>query len=400
MALYMQFQGPVSRKTFQICLITMCSFALVIEFFMPLHLTFSIRNVFNMNPTNTKNKDFIFMIWNDNSFIDNLTHNQYCEFIHKSLKHIPNCPWSNATPFAHPLLITATPRSGTVFSYQLFNSIGIQIVDDWHTPIRNVSDGQSSWLNAFNDDNLKKGERRLRRPAWKASNLDGARFTTVLHQIREPLHSITSMCTEPVTLIGYPKRENHWLITLNKMTHAFINRHTDNALDDATQTQVEQLMHFYYHWHMNLNKFGFPIFKVENLNADNQTAIDTLNWIIRISKLEHKVNNTALLRGRMNDDLYNILHVEKKVNARRHRITFTWDELFLMNESLAMKLWNLAKQYGYEYDWNYNVFNNVTRYNHTFSSDPKKLITCEPLNVGNATNTTAIEQQFNEWMAL
>ena len=302
-------------------------------------------------PTPTA-KPTIYMIWHNNSYIHNLTHDEYCDFMHQSLLYVDNCPWSDSIPGEFALLITATPRSGTVFTKSILNSIGLTVNDDWHSPHLNVTDGQISWIDAF----YEKVEKKHIGP----SRLKESRFNYVFHQVRDPLHSLASMCTEPVE-----KDKNY----------KFLNSHIGGVMDRNKQTKAEMVMEFYYHWHMNLNNFGFPIFKVENFYGDdNQTAADTLNWIINTTHLEHKVTNKALLEGRIDDALYTKLHT--KVNGRKHRPSYTWDELFLLNEDYAMKIWNLGKEYGYKYDWDYNVFNNVTRYTHPLAKNPKKMITC------------------------
>ena len=98
-----------------------------------------------------------------------------------------------------------------------------------------------------------------------------------------------------------------------------------------------------------------------------------------ISKLVNELHNeflTDLINGKMSDKLYNILHT--KHNSRKHRPTFTWDELFLINESIAMKIWNLGQQYGYKYDWDYQSFkdNLSIKYNQSLIENPGKYIHC------------------------
>ncbi len=189
-----------------------------------------------------------------------VTNEEYCDFMHDSLLYVPNCSWSNNITWKWPLLITSTPRLGTVFTVKILNSIGIKIENDWHSPIKNISNGQVSWIDAF----YEKNEFKHIGP----SRLGKTRFIKVLHQVREPLKSIISMCTEPL-------REN-------SENYKFVNKHIDNSLKNigANQTKIEIIMHFYYHWHRKLNLFGFPTFQVENLfSSDNRTVINTLDWI-------------------------------------------------------------------------------------------------------------------------
>eukprot|EP01084_Bolivina_argentea_P193909 332655_1 len=307
--------------------------------------------------------------WKKNAFIHNMSHDEYCTFIHRSLLYVPTCSWANDTPHTFPLLITGTPRSGTVYIWKLLNSIGINVVDDWYPPISGVHQGQISWINAVWEKNEQTH--------IGTSRLHNARFNNVFHLIRDPLHSITSICTEPIVSKGWPPEKIRILSGMCKKNYKFINRHINNAMDQKKQTQVEVIMQFYYHWHMLLNNFGFEIFKVENLFSSNdEIVVDTLNWIIKTSGLENRVNNTNLLNGKMDNKLFNVTHT--KIHSRKHRTHFTWDELFLLNEELSMKIYNMAKEWGYKYNWDYAVFNNITKYNHSFRSNPRQLITCEP----------------------
>ena len=298
----------------------------------------------------------VYMIWNNNSYIHNMSHNQYCDLMYQSYLYTPNCTWSGDISHEWSLLVTATPRSGTVFTKLVLNKLGIHVVDDWHSPKINISDGIISWIDAFYDE---------KEDHIGPSRLHNTRFKYVLHQIREPLKSITSMCTEPLL-----KGARHEMGPQNRR---FINRHIGDLLDkervDDGPGNVVDIMQFYYNWHMQLNLFGFPIFKVENFfmdNATDETPLDTLNWIIETSELQDKVDKEFLCDNDdkielcMSDKLYKILHIHP--NSRPHRNTFTWDELFVLNEELAMKIWNMSQKYGYHYDWDYQSWKqNITK---------------------------------------
>ncbi len=98
-----------------------------------------------------------------------------------------------------------------------------------------------------------------------------------------------------------------------------------------------------------------------------------MDWIVRVSGLKNKVTDISLLNGSMSDRLYQNIH--KKVNSRKHLKVFSWDELFLINETIAKKIWDLAKKYGYKYDWNYNSYNDTIKYNHKYGN-PREFIKC------------------------
>lgn len=116
------------------------------------------------------------------------------------------------TPDTWPLLITATPRSGTVYMQSSLLNHGMEIQQDWNEAKR---DGRVSWMYAFDD--LK---------SFGPAKAHGKRFRTVLHQTKEPLSSITSMCTEPILSrekaflqrhiplpSSYEKKELYWTIS-------------------------------------------------------------------------------------------------------------------------------------------------------------------------------------------
>jgi len=192
------------------------------------------------------------------------------------------------------------------------------------------------------------------------SKVNGGRFKHIFHQIKEPLGSLTSMCTQPIATKEY----------------TYLSHHI-NMTEIENPNSIEMIMSDYYQWHTALNHFGFPTFKIENLySSDNDTAINTLRWLIRESELEKYANDKELLNGRMSNKLFKTLHT--KVNGRKHRPKLTWDELFLLNEEYAHKIYTMATvDYGYKYpEWNYAKFNATTRHTHPFANNPKALIQC------------------------
>ena len=66
-----------------------------------------------------------------------------CSLVRKSRLESRRCDvLGERSPDAWPLLITATPRSGTVFMQTTLNKHGMEIQDDWHKSMR---DGRVSW---------------------------------------------------------------------------------------------------------------------------------------------------------------------------------------------------------------------------------------------------------------
>merc|ERR1712062_446008 len=117
----------------------------------------------------------------------------------------------------------------------------------------------------------------------------------------------------PLELLHFKKE---W----ERKNYLFVDKHIDHAFEEKlgeNANKAERVMAFYYHWHRKLNMFGFPVFRVENFFSDNQTAVDTLQWIIVESNLTDRIKHydkqPELLRGEMTDALYKSLHT--KVNS-------------------------------------------------------------------------------------
>ena len=123
--------------------------------------------------------------------------------------------------------------------------------------------------------------------------------------------------------------------------------------------------------------FGYPKFRLEDLTgvSENMT-VNILNLIIRTANLTHLVRDRQLLKYEMSEGLRVFMHPKKSVNTRKHRAVLTWDELFLLNEEYAWKIWNFARNSGYSYKWNYTTFDETTRHSHPFAINPKQKITC------------------------
>ena len=127
-------------------------------------------------------------------------------------------------PELYPLLVTATPRSGTVYTYQLLRKLGLDVSSDWDGP---RADGMVSWIHAFAG---KEGSRINDHPNFvghsyygqvpldrakylqKGKNNYGnahfdsnrAKFKVMVHLVRDVLKSITSMsCSEPFLAPDY-----------------------------------------------------------------------------------------------------------------------------------------------------------------------------------------------------
>lgn len=218
-----------------------------------------------------------------------------CDIVRRSRLYSERCGSNEA---GWPLLVTATPRSATVYITYLLQSHGMKLADDWLSHRR---DGRVSWIHAFDDpDNYG--------PPYTHTNKT---FQHVLHQLRDPLKGITSMCTEPVELLSTK----------------FLNKHINiTAFDDNIHTSFTVLQ-WWVEWHTFLVDLKLPSYQIERVQAQD---------IFRIAGLEH---------------LYNATQANNKThsNTRFHRQTFTWQDLFTIDPQYAVKAWKLAHLFGYEY---------------------------------------------------
>ena len=105
-----------------------------------------------------------------------------CELVLQSRLYSERC---GTSPAKWPLLITGTPRSATVYTTNLLQSHGMDIQNDWGNPHQH---GSVSWIFAFEDENnFGPARTGSGRPTYQH----------VLHQVKDPLGSIASMCTNP-----------------------------------------------------------------------------------------------------------------------------------------------------------------------------------------------------------
>jgi hypothetical protein len=219
-----------------------------------------------------------------------------CDLVLKSRLYSKRC---NTKPIRWPLLITGTPRSATVFTTDTLNAHGMQIQNDWRRPRR---DGSVSWIFAFEDPHN-----------FGPARTDGSKYEHVLHQVKNPLSSITSMCTEPV-LTDELK---------------FLQRHIGmpSSYEDVKYSS-RAVVEFWVEWHEFLNDLQLPTYQIEMVDFKD---------IFRVAGLGKYYNET------LEPD------VSSKTNSREHREKFTWQEIYTIDPLLAAKAWELSHHFGYSY---------------------------------------------------
>lgn len=233
-----------------------------------------------------------------------------CEAVRKSYLYNPEC---GATQGGRPLydfLVTATPRSGTVYTQSLLKRSGIPADHDWVVPRARAV---SSWILAFNDSD----------PYGPVTQL-GRRFRRVLHQVRDPLASLTSIaCAHPLTRPDFA---------------AFVARNVPYPQTEEDRREAHPLrlaMQFYVGWQEYLNRLPIPTHRLEDMSPELVGCILGLA-LPPIDRPSAKALRAAI-------DM-----VPTHTNTRPHRPTFTWGDLRAVDDALARRVWDLAQRWGYE----------------------------------------------------
>lgn len=154
-----------------------------------------IKNKYNSSLNIIKNNTSLH-ISDNNKLLD------FCySYVLRSTLHNPQC-YKTGFPKPDkilPILITATPRSGTVFTKKCLRSKGI-FEDDW-TNLKENSVGFVSWIHLFSTfDNIQiqtlsnNGlQSKNKFPYFGPVQLKNLRFKNMLHQTREVLVHLTSL---------------------------------------------------------------------------------------------------------------------------------------------------------------------------------------------------------------
>lgn len=229
-----------------------------------------------------------------------------CDLVVQSRVHSERCG-DDPLSVGWPLLITSTPRSATVFAQSSLVRLGMWIQDDWH---RHRRDGRVSWMFAFDDVETYGGVTR------RAVTTDDLKFRRVLHHVKEPLSSITSMCTEPFSKPAYV----HFL-----WRHIPLN----SSRADGGIHKGRVCLEFWVQWHTFLVDMKFPTYRIEDVEFQS---------IFEVSGLSHLYNHDVQNSSTSNT-----------TNSRKHRSTFTWQDLYTMDPLLAAEAWILAHRFGYSY---------------------------------------------------
>lgn len=217
----------------------------------------------------------------------------------------------------------------------MLQKLDLNITDDW----TNVGkDGTVSWILAFRDWKKYYGPVELKDDS----------FEHVIHQVRNPLDSITSMaCTEPFEAKEY--RE----FIARKIDIRSLEKLPANEITDNDQFLMALMM--WVQWHEFLDEVSEYTFQMETTN------VDTVKEIVKICGFE------------IDESHYDELESEfgKVKNARKHRKRISWNQLRYADEKFATRAMKLAIKYGYE---NVSTWNNWK--NKNIEIEPSEALRC------------------------
>ncbi|CAB9510455.1 expressed unknown protein [Seminavis robusta] len=265
-------------------------------------------------------------------------------------------PIRKAEPRVIPILVSATPRSGTVFLQSLLRKLGVSANNDAQ-PVRAGTQAMISWIHIFlqNDDRY-----------YGSAYLNGSKFRHVWHQVRDPLKSLTSIAfTEPIqgdkdpTYFKYI--DKHISLTPNgplMRQQIQQQQHTKNNFNKETLQErflIHRGLEFYLQWQRNLLSLSLPRFSLEDLTVHhNYTVIHDMFRVLkrkppsdqRIDALVHKMRRRRHLRQTLQQQRRRSLQ-QKHTNSRKHRSTLQWEELCLVSKNMTRQFLQLSQVYGY-----------------------------------------------------
>mmetsp|Transcript_54592 Transcript_54592/g.111417 ORF Transcript_54592/g.111417 Transcript_54592/m.111417 type:complete len:603 (+) Transcript_54592:54-1862(+) len=223
-----------------------------------------------------------------------------------------------------PLIVSATPRSGTVATFTLLSRLGLKVHNDWGNP---SADGIVSWIHIFSEfDVLADPKNTKSFKYFGPGKLSGRRFDVAFHLVRDPLSSITSLgCTEPVN-------SDQW--------SAYVKRHVN--IKQQFWSQKNKLgigMQMWLEWHRFLDSVCVDRFRLEDLFDPSKTE-RVLSHMFK--KLGRKPPGKERIKKALEK-------TGSKTNQRKHREKVTWKELMMVDPDLTRQVYALAESYGYTF---------------------------------------------------
>lgn len=268
----------------------------------------------------------------------------HCALIEQTTVHLPCCisSWPQpAAEFVYPLLITGTPRSGTVFLGNLLSSWGLKLSNDAHQPRKS---GMVSWVHLYKD--YYPALPWTVRPPVR----EGFRFRHIVHQVRDPLASVTSIAfTEPIGSADYIKFISRHIPLTDTVT--LFNKKDHRRYDSV---RIRRTLEFYVGWNEAILQLKVPRFRLEDFVQSNSTLIADLFVLAGLPapsaaaiqiELRHQREHPAGMRSPMHQR-----KKERNKNQRNHRPPLEWEELCDVHVALTRRFLALSQELGYYHD--------------------------------------------------
>lgn len=341
-------------------------------------LAIPVRNDVNAEAVKTKQQKLIahqgrptLYVCSNNSLDARCCSNDHCRLVRRSTMFSSCCqnlPFFNGTmadqaiaeiKTGHqiyeltrtiPILVTATPRSGTVFLQTLLQKLGVSTVNDMRSPTPTTK-AMVSWIHIRKDQHY-----------FGNARIYGSTFEHVWHFVRDPMKSLTSIAfTEPLKDTPYNSEGTRSYLTyLRRHIHLTDRDVIEQELQHASSTSSNQNetewqrdskflmyrgMEFYIQWHTFLLDLHLPRISLEDLTV--QQDLEGLNDIFLALGLPIPSPDrvAALISG-----LRRSRRLAEHTNSRNHRPLLTWEELCRVSVALTQTFLSLCHDLGYYED--------------------------------------------------
>jgi hypothetical protein len=214
------------------------------------------------------------------------------------------------------LLITGCGRSGTLYTAEVWRSLGLDIQHERPIPSHGSMgrDGAASWFMAADDTNPPFGP-----------GTSGYQFELVLHVVRHPL-KVTASVAQFILQHGAPSPE-------------YIERHApetrltseERRTLEPKQQLILQAARYWYHWNQLAEGKADQTIQVEQLDGSLQSLCNHLGVEYRPDEVNKIPTNTNA----------------RWQYVREEPWTLEWTELETLDPRLCNDIRGLAASYGY-----------------------------------------------------
>lgn len=199
------------------------------------------------------------------------------------------------------IIIVACPKSATQYISILLTHMGLDFGHEAHCDWATARDGRASWL---------LGAGYGAEPVDGEPALDEYENPIILHQVRHPLHCMSS--NQKIARYSWEYIAEH--IPLKELTN---------------ENLIENCMRLWYYWNKKCEKLA--------------------EWTYRIEELENIWDEFCERIGHpeLKEKRHMIKDIPKNINSAKPYEPITMEKIFEINPVLAKKIVKLALKYGY-----------------------------------------------------